>query len=468
MRILIVDDHRHVRSTIRRLLRRVEGVEIVEAASAAEGLAALEGVDLMLVDVRLSDDPRDRGGLDLLREVQRSGRRIPAVMVSASSATADLREAMQLGARDYILKDELCEELVVPIVESFRERLALDGEVQKLRARVDGEWGISALLGSSPAMERVRKTVARVAAADAPVLILGETGSGKEMVARAIHQAGPRRDEPFVAINCTAIPGTLLESLLFGHEKGAFTGADRRRRGRIAAAEAGTLLLDEIGDLPLEVQGKLLRVLEDRKFLPVGAEEELPLRGRVIAATNADLQKRVQQGTFRSDLFYRLDVVTIHVPSLAERGPTDFLELLTSFADELPRRLRFTERAVAWLQRRPWPGNVRELKNVIRRLSIMAEGDEIDVPVLEELVGASNVSPPQAIDALVDAILAAPDAGASKYREVERALLRRALDQTGGNHSAAARLLGMDRKAMARRWERLDLGLDERDDDDLH
>jgi len=462
LRLLILDDHRAVRSSIRRLLRGVAGLEILEAGTVAEALAAAnEGLDLMLVDIRLSDDPRDRGGLEVMRELQRTGKNIPAVIVSTSSAVSDLREAMKLGARDYILKDELCPELVVPIVESFREKMALHGEVQRLRARVERDWGPGALVGSSVPMERLRKSIDRVAQADAPVLILGETGVGKEMVARAIHQASGRRDEPFIAINCTAIPGTLLESLLFGHEKGAFTGADRRRKGRLAAAEAGTVLLDEIGHMPLDVQAKLLRVLEEQKFLPVGAEEEVPLRARVLAATNVDLGKSVQQGEFRSDLFYRLDVVTLRVPSLAERGPTDFTELVDAFNEEFPRKLRFTGRAIAWLQRRAWQGNIRELKNVLRRLSILSESEEIDLPELEEIV--SDRAAPTTLgsfDALVDALLAAPDVGPSKYHAIERALLRRALDLSNGNHSAAARMLGMERRALTRRWERLASGDD--------
>jgi DNA-binding NtrC family response regulator len=468
VRILVVDDQSEVRATIRRILRRVPDAEVLEAANLESALnQALDGVDLMLVDIRLSDDPRDRGGMELIRELRRQGRNIPTVMITGLSSTDDLREAMRLGAHDYILKDELCEELVLPIVRSFREKLALSGEVQQLRRRVDKEWGVAALIGTSPAMERVRKEAALVAGSDAPVLILGETGTGKEMVARAVHQASPRRNEPFVAVNCTAIPATLLESLLFGHERGAFTGADRKRRGRMAAAEGGTLLLDELGDLPLEVQGKLLRVLEEQRFLPVGADEEVQLRARVIAATNADLEERVRDGRFRSDLFYRLDVVTLRVPSLAERGVADFQELLAHFVEQLPRRLRFTNRAVEWLCRRPWPGNVRELKNVVRRLSIMSPTEQIDIAELEPLVrNASSAANVSAIEALVDQVLAGGDDGVSRYRQVERAMLRRALDQMNGNKSAAARLLGLPRKSLTRRWARLDTA-DDLDEDDV-
>ncbi|MGZ3422841.1 MAG: sigma-54-dependent transcriptional regulator [Polyangiales bacterium] len=457
MKILIVDDHREVRASLRRLLRRVPNLDFVEAESAKAAIEAIEdGVDLILLDIRLSDDPRDRSGLDVLREMRRIGRDIPAVIVSASSAMDDIREAMRLGARDYVLKDELCEELIAPIVDGFRERQSLTGEVQRLRARVDSDWGLDAIVGSSGTMQRVRSSVTKVAQSDAPVLILGETGTGKEMVARALHHLSPRRERPFVAVNCSAIPANLLESLLFGHERGAFTGADKRRAGRMAAAEDGTLLLDEVADLPLEVQGKLLRVLEDRRFLPVGADEEVPLRARILAATNADLHKRVQNGQFRSDLFFRLDVVTIRLPTLAERGG-DLVELLLAFTEDLPRQLKFTDRAIEWLSKRPWPGNVRELRNVVRRLSIMSTTDKIDVPTLVELVATPGGVPETRapLEALVDAVLAMPDSGVSKYRETERALLRRALDIENGNKAGAARLLGVPRKVLLRRWARL-------------
>ncbi|MBI2388136.1 MAG: sigma-54-dependent Fis family transcriptional regulator [Deltaproteobacteria bacterium] len=437
----------------------------MEAEGVDTALARLDGIDLALVDVRLSDDPSDRSGLTLLREIRRSGSSLPVVIVSGSSATADLRDAMRLGARDYVLKDHLCEEVVLPIVESFRERITLDGEVRRLRAQVEDAWGIEAIVGSSPTMDRVRRTIARVANADAPVLILGETGVGKEMVARAIHHASARHEQPFVAVNCTAIPSALLESMLFGHEKGAFTGADRQRAGRMAAAGKGTILLDEIGDLPLDVQSKLLRVLEERRILPVGADRDRPLQARVVAATNVDLARRVQEGRFRSDLYYRLDVVTIHVPSLAERGRADLEELLFTFTASQPRRLRYTPEAIEWLVARPWPGNVRELKNFVRRLSIMAEVALIDVATLEALSGRPERGPASSVEALVDEVLGSTGEADSPYRLVERAMIRRALDQTGGNRSAAARLLGVSRKALGRRWARLESD-DDRDADD--
>jgi DNA-binding NtrC family response regulator len=456
MRILIVDDQRSGRRVLRQMLATLADVELLEAATQAEAIAAVEksSPDLLLLDIRLSDDPRDRGGLDILRKVRASGRQTPAVMVTSMSELAEVREAMRLGAQDYVPKDELCPEMLLPIVEGQRERLQLRGEVVRLREQVDRTFGTRAIIGSSPAMDRVRRLIERVADSNSTVLIRGETGSGKEMVARALHEQSSRRGEPFLAVNCSALPGTLIESLIFGHERGAFTGAERRIRGQLEQAGAGTLLLDEIAEMPTELQAKLLRVLEDRRFRPLGAETELPLRARVVAATHVDLEQRIAQGRFREDLFYRLNVVTVTLPSLAERAD-DVIELLSAFLAESPRRLRFTDAGIAWLLRRQWPGNVRELRNVIERLVLLAETDVIDVPVLEEL--ASERPQPDAaaeVDRLARALLALPERLGSKLRVMERAVLHHAIESCGGNKAAAARLVGVDRKALERRWDR--------------
>jgi two-component system response regulator HydG len=470
VRLLLVEDDRDVRKGIRRMLARAPDVEVHEAPTARAALEMVQGesFDLLLVDIRLSDKPDDRSGLELLHELRRMGRMPPSVIVTSSSAIADIREAMRLGARDYVLKDELCEEMFLPIVDSFRERLALSGEVQRLRQRVDESWGPAALLGSSAAMDRVRRTIQRVADADAPVLIRGETGTGKEMVAHAIHQASHRRNEPFVAVNCAAIPATLLESTLFGHDRGAFTGADRRRRGRLEVAGQGTVLLDEIADMPLELQSKLLRVLEEQRFLPIGAEREVPLRARIVAATNADLDAHMAKGAFRRDLFYRLNVVSVDLPPLRDRGD-DVVELLAAFTESLPRRLEWAPEAVHALEKRRWDGNVRELRNVVERLSLLAEDDTIDARALGDLVperagngGAARTS----LDPLVDSLLATPDDGTPKVEALERALYSRALERTDGNKTAAARLLGLHRKSFERRVARLASPDDDGEDDD--
>ena len=457
MKILIVDDQRSARRVLRTMLAALEDVEVVEAASVEEALALVQKAppDLLLLDIRLSPDARDRGGLDLLRKLRATGSAIPAIMVTSLVELSEIREAMRNGAQDYVLKDELSPEMLLPVVKTFRERLVLRGEVQRLRERIDRSWGLPAIVGTSRPMEIVRHMIRRVADANATVLIRGETGTGKELVARALHEVSSRRNEPFVAVNCSALPGTLIESLIFGHERGAFTGAERRTRGQLELAGGGTMLLDEIAEMPIDLQSKLLRVLEDRRFRPLGAEEERPLQARILASTHVDLQRRIAEGRFREDLYYRLNVVTLHVPSLAERGE-DIPELVASFSADLTRKLRFTENAMSWLERRPWPGNVRELRNVIERIALLAENDTIDVPTLEEFANPPATGDARMeIDKMARSLLALPERLGSKLDVIERAILHHAIESCGGNKSAAARLIGVDRKALERRWERL-------------
>jgi DNA-binding NtrC family response regulator len=457
VKILILDDQKSARRVLKQLLADRSYAEVVEADSLESAKAALEAqhIDLCLVDVRLSESSTDRGGLDFLTHLRATGRSTPAVMVTASTELAEVREAMRRGAQDYVLKDELSPEMLLPIVDGIRERLALKGEVQRLRQRVEKTWGTAALVGSSPGMARVRRLIERLAEAEAPVLIRGETGTGKELVARALHETGARRDYPFLAINCSALPGTLIESMIFGHERGAFTGADRKVRGHLELAGQGTLLLDEIAEMPAELQAKLLRVLEDRRFRPLGSEAELPLRARVLAATHIDLEERIAEGRFREDLFFRLNVVAIEIPPLAERKE-DIVELLGSFMDDVPRKITLTEGAVTWLVRRHWPGNVRELRNAVERLALLADSDRIDTAALDEIVGAQALGgSAREVDSLAKSILALPLRLGSKLDVIERAVLHHAIETCGGNKSAAARLIGVDRKALERKWDRL-------------
>jgi DNA-binding NtrC family response regulator len=456
VKALIVDDQRSARRVLRHMLATLGGLDIAEAGSLAEAQQLLEGsaVDLLLIDIRLSASSVDRGGLELLRWLRETGREVPAVMVTASTELAEIREAMRYGAQDYVLKDELCPEMLLPIVEGLRERLELRGEVTLLRKRVERVWGISQIIGSSPQMERVRRLVERVADAPSPVLIRGETGSGKEMVARAIHETSRRSGQRFLAVNCSALPGTLVESLIFGHERGAFTGASRRVRGQLELAGSGTLLLDEIAEMPSELQAKLLRVLEDHLFRPLGSEEEIPLRARVLAATHVDLETRMRRGQFREDLFYRLNVVAIDLPSLSERQE-DLHELVHAFIAELPRKLRFSEEAMNWMRKRSWPGNVRELKNTIERLALLSDSADMDIALLREIVGDDANRSTMEVEQLAKAILALPSGLGSKLDVVERAVLHQAVEVCSGNKSAAARLIGVDRKALERKWERL-------------
>jgi DNA-binding NtrC family response regulator len=454
------------------ILRTLPEVELAEAKSVTEAWASIEASppDLALLDIRLSNEPGDRGGLDLLRQIRDGAPTLAVVIVTASSEIDEIRQAMRLGAKDYVLKDELSPELLLPIVEGIRERMELRGEVARLQARVDEEWGLSALVGSSPQIEQVRKLVRRLADSDATVLIRGETGTGKEMVARALHELSPRRGQPFIAINCSALPSALMESLIFGHEKGSFTGAETRKPGQFELARGGTILLDEIAEMALPLQAKLLRVLEDKRFRPLGAAREVTLGARILASTHADLERRIAKGTLRADLFYRLNVVTLGVPPLAERTE-DIPELVHSFQASLARKLQFTDDAILWLVHRRWLGNVRELKNSILRVSLLAERDTVDAACLESLLGEDAGSAEFGqIDRLAAELLALPDRIGNKIRAFQRALLSQAMAATGGNKSKAARLLGLERQVFNRRLRKLghdgnDAGDDGEDDE---
>ncbi len=468
MRILIVDDQRSGRLVLRQMLAPIADVKIKEAGSVIDTLAAVaeETPDLMLVDMRLSADTRDRGGLEIVRKVRATGLDVPIVIVTSLSEVTDVREAMRAGASDYVFKDELSPELLVPVVEGIRERLVLRGTVARLREQVDRSMGLGALVGSSRALDRVRSLVTRVASSDATVLVRGPTGAGKELVARAIHERSRRSEGPFVAVNCSSMPAALMESLLLGHERGAFTGADPRVRGHLEQAAGGTLLLDEIAELSVDLQAKLLRVVEDKRFRPLGAENDIPLDARILAATHVDIEARISEGRFREDLYYRLNVVTIDVPPLFERDE-DIPELVQWFVAGTSRKLKFGEPAIDWLKRRPWPGNVRELRNVIERLALLAETDEIDVRTLEELARPrTGVSANEEIDRLARALLALPERLGSKLRVIERAVLHHAIEACNGNKSAAARMIGVDRKALERRWERFHEGTGSQPPDD--
>ncbi len=451
MKFLLLDDQRSARLVLKHLLEERPDIQVVEAGSVDEARLRIEtqDIDAMLLDIRLSDAPTDRGGLEFLRWVRGTGRTMPAVMVTGVTELYEIREAMRHGAQDYVLKDELCAEMLLPIVDGIRERFALRDEVQRLREQVDRKQGLPAIVGGSAAIDRVRKLVRRVADADAPILVRGATGSGKELVARAIHYSGKRGSHPLLAVNCSALPGTLIESLVFGHQRGAFTGADRRVRGQLELAGAGTLLLDEIAEMPIELQAKLLRVIEDRKFRPLGAEEEITLEARIIAATNVDLEQRIDAGTFREDLYFRLNVVTIDVPPLSQRDE-DIPHLIQAFVLEQARALRFSDAAFNWLRTRHWAGNVRELKNAIERLALLSESDSIDVAVLEELVGNDGAVVERELSRMAKTLLALTTKETSKLDAIQRALVDQALSAAKGNKSAAARLLGIHRKMLER------------------
>jgi DNA-binding NtrC family response regulator len=452
VKVLIVDDERSARRSLERILRKLPFVELAEAASLQEARAHLEagGVDVALIDLRLSPNGQERDGLTLVGELRALPNAV-AIVVSGFQDLEEVRAAMRLGAHDYILKDELSEELVLPLIEGLHSQRSLEQEVRRLRARRDVPSS-PALVGSSAAMQRLRASVERVAMSERPVLVRGPTGAGKELVVRAIHTLSARADQPLLDLNCGALPATLIESQLFGHERGAFTGADRRHSGYFAAVHGGTLFLDEIAELPLELQAKLLRVLESRLFRPIGSTMPQRFDGRVVAATHADLEERVSRGTFREDLYYRLNVLEVRVPSLEERRE-DIPALVSHFAGLQPRPMTFTEDALQALRQAPWPGNVRHLRNLIDRLAVFAP----DGVITREIIAQhGSVKPRRDLHKLVNelacALLELPEG--DKLAAAEAALVEVAMRRADGNKRAAARLLGVHRKVVERRTSR--------------
>jgi DNA-binding NtrC family response regulator len=461
VKILVVDADPGAQRLIARMLHAVPNLELFAEGRPSEAAVRALAVqpDLILVDVDLGG-MRD-AGLEVLRYLRAKGSTAATVVIAASPSFASAREAMRLGAQDYFLRDTLSPELLTSLVEAQRDKVAQDRPRERPRTAATGSRtaGSATLMGSSAAMASVRAIVAQVAPAMSPVLVFGETGTGKELVARMLHDASPRRSEPFVAVNCAALPGALIESLIFGHERGAFTGAETRRRGQLELAGSGTLLLDEIGDMPIELQAKLLRVLQEQRFRPLGSETEVPVRARVVAATHTDLTQLIAAGRFREDLFYRLEVVTITLPPLAKRDD-DVLELLSVFARTSGRTLRFSDEALLWIRDRRWPGNVRQLRNFVERLALLAPSDDVDVAVIERLGGAlvrSKEEPVTDFERFVDWFFEDPPAFATRLQHAEHVIITRAIERCGGNRTAAARYLGIDRKLLERRLERLAL-----------
>ena len=418
----------------------LDGVCIVLEAS--DGPAALEAVrsgdvDVCLLDVRLPG----MEGIEVLERLKRLDAGLEVVLVTAVRTVRTAVEAMKLGAYDYLTKPFAVEDLR-SVVNRALERRALQREVRYLRDELARHEGFDQLVGRSPAMRRVYEIVRQIADTTATVLITGESGTGKELIARAIHRQGGRRDRPFVAVNCAALPAELLESELFGHERGAFTGAHARKLGKFEVAHTGTLLLDEVGSLRLDLQPKLLRALQEREIERVGGSRAIGIDVRIIAATNADLRQAVAAGRFREDLFYRLHVVPIAVPPLRHRRE-DVAPLARHFMAKYARQFAKTVTdlspgALGALERYHWPGNVRELENIVARSVALAS---------EPIVQLDQIP--------LDVALAPAEATAEDQlnlrearHDVERLLILRALDRAGGNQTVAARLLGMHRNTL--------------------
>ncbi len=432
--ILIVDDEASARQIYATLLTHY-GYEVVLASSVEEALEKLRSeaaIDLVLTDMRMGA----RSGLDLLRESRRSYPDLDVIVLTGHAEMANAIEAMKLGATDYLTKDADYQEVVVTIEKALEKR-SLKNEITRLCQQVQHQYSFRNIVGQSRVMRGVIAVLERVAPTDSRVLLTGETGTGKELVAETIHLNGPRKNGPFVAINCGAIPHELQESELFGHARGAFTGATRQKKGLLETADGGTVFLDEIGEMTPESQVKLLRFLENGELTPVGSTERKKVNARVIAATNRDLAEAIRAHAFREDLYYRLKVVAIHLPPLRERKE-DIPALATALLEDLRTRVQHTVRIISpetmeALLGYDWPGNVRELRNAIERALIFAKGDTIQIEDLpEELFRASH---PEGTNHA--------QAGTSSLDEMEKDYILQILAKNGGNKLQTARQLNI-------------------------
>jgi DNA-binding NtrC family response regulator len=444
--VLVVDDDTAMRQMLVSLFRE-RGFEVGEAPSAAVALEKLREADygVVLSDIKMPG----KNGIEMVGDLHRLRPETPVILMTAFGSIDSAVEAMRAGACDYITKPFEPEAVLLTLERAF-ERRALEEENRRLRRAVDRTGSLGELLGQSPAMREIFALIRRVAHGRSSVLITGESGTGKELVARTLHFHGARADKPFIPINCTAIPEGLLESELFGHVRGAFTGAHTSKRGLFEKAHGGTLFLDEIGDMGLGLQSKLLRVLQDQEIRPVGGTQTVKVDVRIVAATNRDLETEIAAGRFREDLYYRLNVIPIHLAPLRER-PEDIPSLVDAFVRKHAggeRRL-VTQAAMERLKAQPWRGNARELENVIERALALTDKAEIgpeDLPF--GAVAAVEEADPSGV------LLRSAAEQRITLRELEERYIEQILRLTGGNKVQAAKILGIDRKTLYRRAER--------------
>jgi DNA-binding NtrC family response regulator len=452
--ILLVEDKDSLRRVLRLTLERA-GYSVTEAEDARVGAQEISRTPhrIVLTDLRMPHG----SGLDVLRAARAADPDVPVIVMTAFGSIDEAVQAMKDGAQDFLQKPVDSNHLLL-LVERALEQARLRTENILLREEWSRRYGFPRIIGESDALKRTVSETQRVAQTEATVLLLGESGTGKELFARAVHHLSPRRSEPFVAINCAAIPETLIENELFGHERGAFTGAGDRRLGKFELASGGTVFLDEIGELPLNVQGKLLRVIEEKMVDRIGGRAPVPVDVRVVAATNRDLHAAVESGEFRRDLFFRLAVFPIEIPPLRERGD-DVLTLAQHFAAQLGKELRgreatLSEASLAALKTHTWPGNVRELENAIERACILADGSTLEPHDLG--IHPSSVTEPEALAELdMSGTLAEVAERAQRFIESRKILA--ALLAHAGNKTRAAETLGVSYKTLLTKIKDYDL-----------
>ncbi|WP_201774926.1 sigma-54-dependent transcriptional regulator [Clostridium aceticum] len=442
-RILVVDDEKNMRWAIKKALEK-EAYKIYEAGNGLEAIEKFqeEMPDLILMDLKM---PKMEG-MEALKKIKEISEKTPVIMITAHGTMESAVEAMKIGALDYISKPFDIEELKVTIAKALKV-MALQEEVSYLREELEKNTG-KTIIGTSPQIQEILNIVERVASTNATVLILGESGTGKEVIANALHYSSNRKQKPYIKVNCGAIPENLVESELFGYEKGSFTGATARKIGKFEKADGGTIFLDEVGELDLSMQVKLLRVLQEREFERIGGNERVKVEIRVIAATNRDLYKMVEEGSFREDLYYRLNVIPIKLPSLRERKEdipllTDYF--LQKYSQEVGRKnLVISEEVKKKLLNYQWRGNIRELENVIERMVLLGQGNiitEKDLPY--EIIQEEKT----------EEIYRLPKEGLC-IEELEKNLILQALERTEYNQTKAAQLLGMTRHTLLYRMEK--------------
>ena len=438
-KLLVVDDEASHRKMIEAVLSD-EGYEIKQADDGQVAIDAVENgfFDLILLDIRM----RKVGGIEALNRIKEISPGIPIIIMTAYASVDTAVDALKAGAYDYLTKPLDIEELKILVQKALRFH-QLEKENIYLKERLNDRFDFSNIIGHGPAMKKLFETMALVAPSDATVLIFGESGTGKELIADAIHQNSPRRERPFIKVNCAALPETLLESELFGHEKGSFTGAVARKQGRFQLAHKSSILLDEVAEMAPTTQAKILRVLQEREFEPLGSTQTIKVDTRVIAATNKNLEEEIKAGRFREDLYYRLNVVGLEVPPIRERREdisllTDFF--LKRYAKRNKRILKgFTPRAIDLLMRYEWPGNVREIENVVERAVIMARGEMITPAEFPEIL--------QQLDPEVKATYVNLSPGRT-LKDVEKDMIIRTLEETEGNRTHAAKILGISRRTL--------------------